>query len=66
MCRLLSRRPDYDFRRGMVYRTDELGECALYLSDFVEAVKLTNQLARKWVAEANQPTRIDTLKAVEG
>lgn len=53
MSKLLEGMPRFELRRGIVHISDEYGERAIMLGDFVAATKLADQLCRKWVAEAN-------------
>ena len=65
MCQLVEGVPVFELRKGLVFIRDSSTERAMLLGDFVAATKLANQLCRQWVAEANQPSRVDAFKAIE-
>ena len=66
MCQLLDGVPTFELKRGIVHIVDEYGERACSLGDFVAASKIASRLARQWVAEANQGSRVRAFKGVEG
>lgn len=53
MCKLLAGPPKFELLKGIVHITDEYGERAMSLGDFVVTAKCANQLARKWVGQTN-------------
>jgi hypothetical protein len=65
MCQLIEGTPLFELRKGIVHITDRSGERAMSLGDFVDASRLASRLARQWVAEANQGSRVRDFKQVE-